>query len=247
MLDTEKQNNYKIIKSNKYKGITISIKRDQRIVVSAPKNVSTQKIEEFVCKNKKWIEDNIDKLENNPSTRKHTFTDGDLFLLDGKLYKLKLINVKDSSFKNINKIVSNIILNDEKKEIQLYINNNSKDQIELAIVQYYKSRTRDIILRKFEENIAFKDFKPLIQNIKIQKSNTRWGSCSAKDNINFSFRLAMLPSSCIDYVIFHELVHILEKNHSKNFYSKLEKVCPNYRELEHQIKNIERRFNVSLA
>lgn len=66
--------------------------------------------------------------------------------------------------------------------------------------------------------------------ITITYAQTRFGSCSGKNNLSFSFRLMLYPQNVIDYVVVHELAHIKEKNHSKNFYTIVEKVLPNYKE-----------------
>jgi len=66
--------------------------------------------------------------------------------------------------------------------------------------------------------------------IKINGAKTRWGSCSAKKNINFSWRLIMTGDDVIDYVVVHELAHLTEMNHSKRFWAIVEGVLPDYRE-----------------
>ena len=66
--------------------------------------------------------------------------------------------------------------------------------------------------------------------IKITTAKTRFGSCSAKNSLCFSCYLAMYDAKAIDYVIVHELAHIIEKNHSKRFYAVVEKYMPDYKE-----------------
>ncbi len=71
----------------------------------------------------------------------------------------------------------------------------------------------------------------------IKNLKSRWGSCSVRDNINLNIHLMQLPNDLIDYVILHELVHTIHKNHSKNFWNKLGKLLPNYRELDKSLRN----------
>lgn len=75
------------------------------------------------------------------------------------------------------------------------------------------------------------------KDIKITSAKTRWGSCSFYNNLNFSYRLMLLELECVDYVIVHELAHILEKNHSSKFYDIIEIYLPNYKELVKKIKH----------
>lgn len=69
--------------------------------------------------------------------------------------------------------------------------------------------------------------------IKIDNSKSRWGSCDQKGVIKFNLRLAMLPHKVIDYIIIHELSHLLEFNHSKEFYKIIESIMPDYKNIGH--------------
>ena len=249
MLETEKFLNYKIIKSNKFKRLTITIQRSQHIVVSAPNRVSDKKITEFIEKNEQWINKNLERLEMETATKSHTYLEGDVFLLYRETYKLAFNIIDDELYNTLEGIVENIIIEREKKLIiiPLYNKNLCQDSLRDIVLEFYKQETQRIIDTLFEEKPFLKQLKHNIAKIKIQKSNSRWGSCSKNNNINFSFRIAMLPLECIEYVILHEITHITEKNHQITFYKKLEELCPNYLKYEREIKRIERSYNISLA
>lgn len=66
--------------------------------------------------------------------------------------------------------------------------------------------------------------------VTVRNQKTRWGSCSSKGNLNFNCLLAEAPEAVLDYVVAHELCHRLEMNHSKDFWSLVERVCPTYKE-----------------
>ena len=66
------------------------------------------------------------------------------------------------------------------------------------------------------------------EKVRIKNQKTRWGSCSAKRNINLNLRLMMAPDEAIDYVIIHELCHLLELNHNPAFWALVESCCPKY-------------------
>ncbi len=74
-------------------------------------------------------------------------------------------------------------------------------------------------------------------NITIRMQKTRWGSCSSKGNLNFNCLLMRTPDEIIDYVVVHELCHLKEMNHSKRFWSEVEKVLPDYKERRKWLKD----------
>ncbi len=72
--------------------------------------------------------------------------------------------------------------------------------------------------------------------ITITGARTRFGSCSSKGNLSFSYRLMLYPDSAIDYVVVHELAHLVEMNHSPRFYKIIEAVLPDYKERKKLLK-----------
>lgn len=78
--------------------------------------------------------------------------------------------------------------------------------------------------------------------IKITSAKTRWGSCSAKNSLCFSYRLMLLPSDVIDYIVVHELAHIKVKNHSAAFYGEIARHQPDYKERVAKLKRIQREL-----
>ena len=72
--------------------------------------------------------------------------------------------------------------------------------------------------------------------VRIKNVKTIWGSCSSKKNLNFNFRLFFLPEALIDYVFVHELAHLKHMNHSKAFWSEVEKQIPDYKKRREDLK-----------
>ena len=66
--------------------------------------------------------------------------------------------------------------------------------------------------------------------VTLREQKTRWGSCSSKGNLNFNWKLALMPDEILDYVVVHELAHRMEMNHSDKFWKIVENVLPDYRE-----------------
>lgn len=79
-------------------------------------------------------------------------------------------------------------------------------------------------------------FQKEITSVKLKNNQTNWGSCSSKKNINLSSRLLLAPQEVLDYVIVHELAHLIEMNHSSKFWNIVRKVMPDYQQKEAWLK-----------
>lgn len=100
----------------------------------------------------------------------------------------------------------------------------------------YKKQTKILVEERLKYFNQFYNFK--YQRIAIRNQSSRWGSCSSKKNLNFNYRLILLPAELADLVIVHELCHLQEMNHSKDFWALVAKTVPNYRILEKKLKKI---------
>ena len=98
----------------------------------------------------------------------------------------------------------------------------------------YKEEAYNLVESRINHFSKIYKFKYNKINIKNQK--TRWGSCSKKGNLNFNYKIALLPSLISDYLIVHELCHLKELNHSKRFWKLVEKTIPNYRSIRGELK-----------
>lgn len=81
----------------------------------------------------------------------------------------------------------------------------------------------------------FYNFK--YSKVVIRDQKTRWGSCSRKGNLNFNYKIALLPQKSSDYIIVHELCHLGEFNHSENFWNLVAKTIPDYKDIRKSLRN----------
>ena len=123
----------------------------------------------------------------------------------------------------------------------LYFDNNSfvlsykcSEKARDIFTRWYKQQARKIIARRTEYYSSIFGYK--YNKITIRNQQTRWGSCSGRNNLNFNWRLIMAPLNVIDYVVVHELSHIEEKNHSRRFWDKVSNVMPDYKNHRNWLK-----------
>ncbi len=120
-------------------------------------------------------------------------------------------------------------------------------------IQNYSSKQKSFLLRGSDEeyHICKNEAKKLIENrlkyyqkiyqvsfrkVSIRNQSARWGSCSSKGNLSFSYKLFLLPPRFCDYVIVHELCHLKEMNHSQNFWSLVAITFPDYKKLRREMR-----------
>ena len=101
----------------------------------------------------------------------------------------------------------------------------------------YKENALALVQQRIEDFNRLYNFE--YRNIRVKNQVSRWGSCSKKGNLNFNYRIALLPKHLADYVIAHELCHLGELNHSRNFWNLVGRAIPNYKEVRKKLKSIK--------
>ena len=98
----------------------------------------------------------------------------------------------------------------------------------------YKEKARVLVENRLEYFNQFYNFK--YNNICIRNQKTRWGSCSKKGNLNFNYKIALLPEKHADYIVVHELCHLGQFNHSSKFWDLVAKCVPDYKQIRKEMK-----------
>ncbi len=99
------------------------------------------------------------------------------------------------------------------------------------------ARARKLVKDRLAELNSVYQFD--FERVSIKQQSTLWGSCSAKKNLNFNYKIVLLPPHLADYIIVHELCHLKELNHSKQFWQLVEQVCPNHRAMRRELRQYE--------
>ena len=99
----------------------------------------------------------------------------------------------------------------------------------------YKKQAKKILEERLPHFSTY--YNVQYKNVVIKNITSRWGSCSSKGNLNFNYKIALLPSTLSDYIIVHELCHLKEMNHSKQFWDLVGEKIPNHKELRRELKS----------
>lgn len=97
-----------------------------------------------------------------------------------------------------------------------------------------KNKALEIVKERIEYLNAFYNYK--WNKISVKNQKTRWGSCSRRGNLNFNYKIALLPQKSSDYIIVHELCHLGEFNHSQKFWDLVAKTVPDYKETRRDLR-----------
>lgn len=200
----------KIIRS-KRRTVALEITPDADLVVRAPIKADLTYINALITKKIHWITSKQKLVrENYAKIKPKEFVNGESFLYLGKSYSLKVTD----EYKNI-------VLDD-----YLYLPRRMQTKAKEHLIDWYKTEALKKVTQRVNwySNLTGLKYK----SIKITDAQKRWGSCSGKGGLCFSWRLIMSPLSVLDYVVVHELAHIAEKNHSSSFWSKVKIIMPYY-------------------
>jgi len=212
----------KIIRS-KRKTLALVIKADATLVVRAPMRVPLHYINNFVGKNRHWIEEK--QRQVGTPVKKKEFVDGEEFLYLGNAYKLKIEDCDNIELAQV-----------------LFFPKKHLWEAKEKMIEWYREMAREII--KNRADIYSMETGWEYRMIKITSAQGRWGSCSGSGSINFPWRLVLAPVDVIDYVVVHELAHIHEKNHSARFWGKVEAVLPDYKQKKLWLKENRKFLNI---
>jgi hypothetical protein len=114
-------------------------------------------------------------------------------------------------------------------------------QIKAVCIQLYKKLAKRDLTERTSEFAERLSVEP--KAVKISNAKTLWGSCSAKKNINYSWRIIMAEEEVVDYLIVHELAHLLELNHSEKFWSIVENILPEYKTSRTKLRALQKKLS----
>ena len=221
---------YKARASRRARRISIrfTIRRGFELVY--PLGVNSPTPEELLASKQGWILATLEKYPRHQKDEQNQqrYQDGSMFQYLGDAIRLNLLEcAADDAIRIQN--------NGERLNFSLPANDsNNPSVIRAAIEHFYRQQAKRYLPQRTRELAEQHGFT--YNRVFIKNQKTRWGSCSDKRNINLNMRLMMTPRAAIDYVIIHELCHLIHMNHSQLFWNLVAKHCPNYQYWEKWLK-----------
>ena len=202
----------KVIRSRRTT-LALEITEQGTLVVRAPLATHDATIHRIVEKHRTWIKTQTRRAKARRfETPPKTFVEGERFPYLGVPYPLRLVEAQETPLK----LTEEFLLLKSARP-------NAREIFE----RWYRTKALTFITdtaRRLAERHAFR-----FERVKITGARKRWGSCSPKGTLNFSWRLILAPPPVVEYVVIHELVHLVERNHSRRFWRRVESLMPDYK------------------
>ncbi|MFC1708829.1 M48 family metallopeptidase [Candidatus Omnitrophota bacterium] len=212
----------KIVRS-KRKTLALEISRDASLIVRAPKKTPLEYIEKIIQKKRFWIQRKQKTAYSKyRSFIPKEFVNGEGFLFLGDSYRLSIEDIEQPP----------LTLDKEFRLSRKYLSEGRR-----VFIEWYRKEA----YKKIEERLNWYSYLSGLKcsRFNITNAQKRWGSCNAKGNLCFSWRLIMAPLRVLDYVVVHELAHLEERNHSIKFWSKVKIIMPDYEKYNYWLRDNE--------
>jgi len=198
-----------------------------RVRISAPLRMDLNTIRVFAISKIGWIKKQQDKLRNQSREAPRDYITRESHFYLGKRYLLKVIE---------DNFPANVVLKHDT--IQLYIRPDTPTEKRQAILEeWYRRKLKELVpemISKWE-----KKMKVSVDEFGIKKMRTRWGSCNAQaKRIWLNLELAKKPVHCLEYILIHEMVHLLERRHNERFTAYMEKFLPQWRAFKEELNRL---------
>ena len=215
------------IQKKNIKNMHLQIKPpDGHVVISAPSSMDDKAIEVYARTNLSWIKKQIEKFEQQSRCDKRQYVSGETMYIWGKQYFLKFIpNNRKNSF----------VIHGDTIELSM-----KEESTVISREKYVREQYRNLLKSEIERLLPKWEKITGINCISWQTKYmvTKWGSCNTeKRKIWFNVQLAQKPIECLEYVILHELIHLIERKHNNTFISFMDLYMKNWRNIRKELND----------
>jgi predicted metal-dependent hydrolase len=212
--------------------LVITVHPDLRVHVRAPDDKSLASVLDRVRARRSWIARQLGEFEQMAPIPPPRFVSGETIFYLGREYRLR-----------VERGQSHVSLHSGRLHIRLP-GTQSRAVIRRFVLEWFRQRSHEVFGRRLsrvrQESPILRLLEPVV---KVRLMTQRWGSCSSRGVITLNPTLIQTPPACIDYVLAHELVHLLEPSHSTRFYRLLDRVMPSWRERRHRLARAAVRWH----
>jgi predicted metal-dependent hydrolase len=211
-----------VIRTGRTKSASIELD-GEKVKVTVPSNLSDQRIKTLIQQKTVWIKQKLQLQRESSPVKPKEYVSGETFQYLGKNYRLKRLSGPSEGVK--------------MKSGYLVITASegaSNDSVRASLEGWYKRLALSKLTEKTHRYAAFIGLE--VGQVTVRDFKARWGSCYLSGDIAYNWRIIMAPQKVIDYVVVHELCHLLEHNHSSKYWKHVEAVARDYKECREWLK-----------
>ena len=211
---------YRVRRSKRAKRVLVKLRQDMDVEVVYPLRGKYLGPDQVLREMEDWLLRALDKQEKAPKAAvERKYKNGETLPFRGAPHRLRLTNWQDKTKIMVQRVGDTVEMRCHK--------DSAVEEKRFAVENWYRHQAKAYLPRRTRELAQQHGFR--YGQLRIKNQKTRWGSCSAKGNINLNLRLMMAPDEAIDCVIIHELCHLRELNHSPAFWKLLAELNPDYK------------------
>lgn len=201
--------------------LEISVHPDLRVTVVAPQETAMEAVEEKIRKRAPWIIRQQRDFESFlPPVAPREYVSGETHLYLGRQYRLKVL--RGFGQKRVRLVRGYLLVETTEKADAVIIGKQ--------VDAWYRTQAQRVFPERLSALLPrLKSIGVELPQLQIRKMEKRWGSCTKDGTITLNLRLMQVPKECLDYVIVHELCHLVEHNHSRRFYALLDWMMKDWR------------------
>lgn len=218
-----------IIRTSRRKTASIRVE-EGAVSVVVPASISVEKIDQLLVSKRLWIKEKMALQRALAPVTDKQFVSGEAFPYLGRNYRLK---VEQGSFVPVKLLQGQLVVQTPEGSQQPHMIRN-------ALVRWYKRQALQKMRDKVKRYAPMVGVKPA--GVAIKSFKSRWGSCTVKGELEFNWRIMFAPNRMVDYVVVHELCHLIHYDHSPDFWSEVWRVMPDYQECRNWLKENSERL-----
>lgn len=212
-----------IIRTHRIKSADLRVE-EGTVSVVVPKDLPQERIEKLLKDKHRWIKEKLILHREAMPVSQKEFISGESFSYLGRNYRLK---VERAPFAPVKLIQGRLIAT-------LPYGSDEVHMVRNALVRWYRKHAEAKLQEKSKRYAKIIGVEP--RSVGIKAFTSRWGSCSAKGDVLFNWKIIMAPNRICDYIVIHELCHLIHHDHSAKFWKEVERVLPDYAERKEWLK-----------
>lgn len=213
-----------VVRTDRKRSVSIHLEGDL-VKIRVPRSLSDNRVRDLVSKRTAWIKRKLKEQSENPASRAKEYVSGEAFPYLGKNYRLKVVRGDSPSVKLKSGYLVVTILETDTEQQKI---------IRSLLEDWYRSHAELRLIEKTERLARIVGVNPKSVSVRAYKS--RWGACSVTGDVTYNWRIILAPHRIVDYVVIHELCHLLEHNHSPRYWKHVQRHTPDWKDCRDWLK-----------